>query len=217
VEGVAAALERGQGLRQLAMDLRARASPRLAQGAAPGVSSMARPWPPGGPRFSKPAGTLDFQHGTGTCPNGQTVPMIPGRHAQFPASACAACPVRGPCPTARLGQGRSLTSREDEPCQQKRRAKRKPKRGRASVRQRTVVEHTLSHHVVHQGRRARYKGLRTNPFAGRRHAAVSHLQSAAHPSPTRPRATAWLRQRKRSLLGAHGQGARGGGTEASVP
>jgi hypothetical protein len=54
------------------------------------------------------------------------------------------------------------------------------KRGRASLRQRTAVEHALSQHIAHQGRRARSKGLRKNPFAGRLHAAVSNLQVAAH-------------------------------------
>jgi hypothetical protein len=42
------------------------------------------------------------------------------------------------------------------------------------------VEHAISHHIAHQGRRARYKGLRKNQFDGRRHAAVSNLQVAAH-------------------------------------
>jgi hypothetical protein len=41
------------------------------------------------------------------------------------------------------------------------------------------VEHAIAHHVAHQGRRARDKGLRKNQFDGRRHAAVSNLQVAA--------------------------------------
>ena len=180
VELVADELERGQGWLQLDIDLGYMASPRIAQWAAQGVDIIARPWPQGGPLFSKPAFTLDFQHGTVTGPNGQTVPMIPGRNAQFPASACDSCPVRGQCTKARLGQGRSLTIREDEQFQQKLRAKMKTKRGRASLRKRTAVEHTISHQLVHHGRRARYKGLRKNQFDGRRHAAVSNLQLAAH-------------------------------------
>jgi hypothetical protein len=80
----------------------------------------------------------------------------------------------------RIGQGRSLHIREDEPFQHKLRAKIKTKRGRASLRKRTAVEHAISHYIVHQGRRARYKGLRKNQFDGRRHAAVSNLQVAAH-------------------------------------
>ena len=66
------------------------------------------------------------------------------------------------------------------PFQQKLRAKMKTQRGRASLRKRTAVAHAISHQLAHQGRRARYKGLRKNQFDGRRHAAVSNLQVAAH-------------------------------------
>jgi Transposase DDE domain/Transposase domain (DUF772) len=177
---LAETLEKDPGLFQLDIDLGYMASPRMAQWAAQGVHIIARPWPHGGPLCTKHDFTLDFPHGTVTCPNGQTVPMVPGKDAQFPASACNACPVRAQCPKARLGQGRSLAIREDEPFQQKLRAKIKTKRGRASLRKRTAVEHAISHHVAHQGRRARYKGLRKNQFDGRRHAAVSNLQMAIH-------------------------------------
>jgi hypothetical protein len=40
----------------------------------------------------------------------------------------------------------------------------KTQRGRASLRKRTAVEHTIAHQLAHQGRRARYKGLRKNQF-----------------------------------------------------
>ena len=156
------------------------ASPRIAQWAEQGVYIIARPWPQGGTLFTKDDFTLDFAHGTVTCPGGQTVPMVPGKDAQFPASACDGCPQRAQCTTARIGQGSSLHIREDEPFQHKLRAKIKTKRGRASLRKRTAVEHAISHHIAHQGRRARYKGLRKNQFDGRRHAAVSNLQVAAH-------------------------------------
>jgi len=172
-------LEKGAGLFQLDIDLGYMASPRIAQWAAQGVHIIARPWPQVGPLFTKSDFTLDFQHGTVTCPNGQTVPMVPGKDAQFPASACDGCPVRAQCTKARLGQGRSLTIREDEQFQHKLRAKIKTKRGRASLRKRTAVEHAIAHHLTHRGRRARYKGLRKNRFDGRRHAAVSNLQVAA--------------------------------------
>src|SRR6266446_6047334 len=179
VELLAEELEKGAGLFQLDIDLGYMASPRMAHWAAQGVHIIARPWPQSGPLFTKDDFTLDFPHGTVTCPNGQTVPMVPGKNAQFPARACDACPLRAQCTTARLGHGRSLTIREDEQFQQKLRAKIKTKRGRASLRKRTAVEHAIAHHVAHRGRRARYKGLRKNQFDGRRHAAVSNLQVAA--------------------------------------
>jgi hypothetical protein len=180
VELLAATLEKPPGLLQLDVDLGYMASPRMTQWAARGVYIIARPWPQGGTRFTKDDFTCDFVHGQVTCPGGQTVLMVPGKDAQFPASACDRCPQRAQCTTAKSGQGRSLSIREDEPFQHKLRAQIKTKRGRASLRKRTAVEHAISHHIAHQGRRARYKGLRKNQFDGRRHAAVSNLQVAAH-------------------------------------
>jgi hypothetical protein len=180
VELLVETLEQPPGLLQLDIDLGYMASPRIAQWAEQGVYIIARPWPQGGTHFTKDDFTFDFAHGHVTCPGGQTVPMIPGKDAQFPASACDICPQRAQGTTAKSGQGRSLSIREDEQFQHKLRAKIKTKRGRASLRKRTAVEHAISHHLAHQGRRARYKGLRKNPFDGRRHAAVSNLQVAAH-------------------------------------
>jgi hypothetical protein len=180
VELLVETLEQPPGLLQLDIDLGYMASPRIAQWAEQGVYILARPWPQGGTHFTKDDFTFDFAHGHVTCPGGQTVPMIPGKDAQFPASACDICPQRAQCTTAKSGQGRSLSIREDEQFQHKLRAKIKTKRGRASLRKRTAVEHAISHHLAHQGRRARYKGLRKNQFDGRRHAAVSNLQVAAH-------------------------------------
>lgn len=180
MELVAAELEREPGLLQLDIDLGYMASPRMVQWAEQGVSIMARPWPCGGPGCTKHDFHFDFAHGTVTWPGGQTVPLHPGRAAQFAARACDVCPQRAQCPTAQPGQGRTLTVRTDEQFQQQLRAKLQTKRGRASLRKRTAVEQAISHHVAHQGRRARYKGLRKNQFDGRRHAAVSNLQVAAY-------------------------------------
>jgi hypothetical protein len=180
VERLVETLEPPPGLLQLAIDLGYMASPRMTQWAEQGVYIIARPWPQGGPLFTKDAFTLDCAHGTVTCPGDQTIPMVLGKDVQFPASACDGCPQRAQCTTARIGQGRSLHIREDEPFQHKLRAKSKTQRRRASLRKRTAVEHAISHHIVHQGRRARSKGLRKNQFDGRRHAAVSNLQVAAH-------------------------------------
>jgi hypothetical protein len=145
VARLADVLEQTPGLLQLDIDLGYMASPRMAPWAEQGVSSIARPWPPGGTLCTKDDFTLDFAHGTVTCPGGQTVPMVPGQDAQFPASACAACPQRAQCTTARSGPGRSLPIREDAQCQHKLRAKINTKRGRASLRKRTAVEHAISH------------------------------------------------------------------------
>jgi len=142
---VADVLEQKPGLLQLDSALGDMASPRIAQWAEQGVSIIARPWPQGGPLCTKDDFSLDVAHGMVTCPGGETVPMVPGKDAQFPASACEACPQRAQCTTARSGQGRSLPIREDEQFQDKLRAKIKTKRGRASLRKRTAVEHAISH------------------------------------------------------------------------
>jgi hypothetical protein len=180
VELLAEELEKAPGLLQLDIDLGYMASPRIAQWAEQGVYIIARPWPQVGPLFTKQEFTLDFTAMRVTCPNGQTVPLVPGKAVQFPAVACDACALRAQCTKATRGQGRNLSIREDEPFQQKLRTKIKTQRGRASLRKRTAVEHTIAHQLAHQGRRARYKGLRKNQFDGRRHAAVSNLQVAAH-------------------------------------
>jgi hypothetical protein len=179
LEWLAEAWEQAPGLLHLDRDLGSRASPRMAQWAEQGVYIIARPWPQGGPLGPQNAFTLAFGGMPGTCPGGQSVPMVPGKPAQFPATACDAGDLRAQCTTATPGQGKSVRIREDEPCQQKLRAKMKTQRGRAALRKRTAVEHTRAPPLVHQGRRARYKGLRQNPFDGRRHAAVSNLQIAA--------------------------------------
>jgi Transposase DDE domain len=180
VERLAEELEKAPGLLQLAIDLGYMASPWIAQWAEQGVYIIARPWPQVGPLFTKQDFTLDCAGMQVTCPGGQSVPMLLGKPVQFPAAACDVCALRTQCTTATHGQGRSLSIREDEPFQQQLRAKMKTQRGRASLRKRTAVEHAIAHQLAHQGRRARYKGLRKNQFDGRRHAAVSNLQVAAH-------------------------------------
>jgi hypothetical protein len=53
-----------------------------------------------GPRFAKPAFTMDFDQGLLTCPNSVTVPFVPGGKVQFPAQTCQACPLRVQCTSA---------------------------------------------------------------------------------------------------------------------
>jgi len=180
VERLAETLEQAPGLLQLDSDLGSMASPRMAQWAEQGVYLIARPWPQGGPLCTKPAFPLDCAEMQVPCPGAQTVPMVLGKPAQLPAAACDACALRGQCTQAARGQGRSLNIRTDEPFQHKLRTKRKTQRGRASLRKRTAVEHTIAHQLTHQGRRARSTGVRKNQCDGRRHAAVSNLQIAAH-------------------------------------
>jgi transposase len=57
-------------------------------------------------------------------------------------------------------------------------AQRRPE-GRAALRERVVVEHTLARIGQIQGARARYKGVRKNTLDLRRTAAVANLQRVA--------------------------------------
>jgi len=179
VARLAEAWEQAPGLRPRAIALGDLARPRMAPGAAQGVSMIARPWPQGGPLGTKHAVTWDFVGREGTGPGGPSLPMVPGKPAQLPATAGDACAWRAQGTKATHGQGTSVSLREDEPGQPKRRAPMKTPRGRASLRQRTAVAHTIAPQWVQQGRRARDKGLRKHQFDGRRHAAVSNLQIAA--------------------------------------
>ena len=133
-----------------------------------GVYIIARPWPQVGLLFTKNDFTLDFAGMQVTCPGGQTVPMVPGKHGQFPAAASVThVPCAPSVPKPRAGKAEAPSIREDEPFQQKLRAKMKIQRGRASLRKQTAVEHTIAHQLAHQGRRARYKACaKTSLMAG---------------------------------------------------
>lgn len=52
--------------------------------------------------------------------------------------------------------------------------------GRAKLRERVAVEHTLAHIGYWQGRRARYRGQRKNLFDLRRCAIVDNLRVLSH-------------------------------------
>jgi len=137
-----------------------------------------------GSRFAKPAFTLDFDQGLLTCPNNVTMPFTPGARVQFPAAACQACPLRSQCTTST--RGRSVQVHPDERLLAEFRAAQQTPGGRARLRQRTAVEHTLAHVGRWQGRRARYLGQRKNLFDLRRVAVVHNLHVIARqPPPTR--------------------------------
>jgi len=137
-----------------------------------------------GPRFAKPAFTIDFDQHLLTCPNHITMPFVPGGKVQFPAQVCAGCPLRTQCTTSI--RGRSVQIHPDERLLAEPRAAQKTPHGRARLRQRVKVEHTLAHVGRWQGRRARYLGQRKNLFDLRRVAVVHNLHVIARqPSPAK--------------------------------
>jgi Transposase DDE domain len=135
-----------------------------------------------GPRFAKPAFTMDFDQGLLTCPNSVTMAFVPGGKVQFPAPTCQACPLRDQCTTST--RGRSVQIHPDERLLAELRAAQRTPHGRARLRQRVKVEHTLAHIGRWQGDRARYLGQRKNLFDLRRVAVVHNLHVIARqPSP----------------------------------
>ena len=137
-----------------------------------------------GPRFAKPAFTLDFDQHTLTCPNSVTMPFVAGGKVQFPAEVCAACPLRVQCTTS--ARGRSVQIHPDERLLAELRAAQQTPSGRARLRQRVKVEHTLAHVDRWQGRRARYRGQRKNLLDLRRMAVVHNLHVIARqPAPAK--------------------------------
>jgi hypothetical protein len=134
-----------------------------------------------GPRFAKPAFSIDFDQQLLTCPNNIAMPFTPGGKVQFPAAVCAACPLRTQCTTST--RGRSVQIHPDERLLAELRAAQQTPQGRVRLRQRVKVEHTLAHVGRWQGRRARYMGERKNLFDLRRVAVVHNLHVIARQSP----------------------------------
>lgn len=143
-------------------------------------------WPVhNGARFPKTAFVLDWEQHTLCCPNQVVVPFQPGATVQFPAEQCQVCPVRTQCTGS--AQGRSVAIHPDERLLDELRQRQQTAAGRAKLRERVAVEHTLAHVGQWQGNRARYWGVRKNLFDLRRCAVVHnlhvitrlHLQSTA--------------------------------------
>jgi hypothetical protein len=153
---------------------RAYLSSTLVRDRPAGLAIYCKAWPvQAGDRFPKTAFALDWEAGTIRCPNGVTRPFAAGGTVQFPAAGCAACPLRERCTGS--PQGRSVTIHPDERLLQELRERQHTPAGRAKLRERVAVEHTLAHVGYWQGARARYIGQRKNLFDLRRCGVVHHL------------------------------------------
>jgi hypothetical protein len=131
-------------------------------------------WPVrNGDRYPKTAFVLDWEAGTIRCPNQVVIPFEPGATVRFPQEQCQVCPLRERCTTS--ATGRSVRIHPDERLLQEFRERQLTPQGRAKLRERTPVEHTLAHIGQWQGKRARYRGSRKNLFDLRRAAIVNNL------------------------------------------
>jgi hypothetical protein len=77
-------------------------------------------------------------------------------------------------------RGRSVHIHPDERLLAELRERQHTSLGRAKLRERIAVEHTLAHVGHWHGRRARYYGLRKNRFDLRRCAVVNNLHIMSH-------------------------------------
>jgi Transposase DDE domain/Transposase domain (DUF772) len=153
---------------------RAFLSSRLVRERPPDLAVYCKAWPvQNGPHFPKTAFALDWEAGTIRCPQGVALPLTEGGTVRFPAAACAACPVRERCTTS--AGGRSVPIHPDERLLAELRERQRTPAGRAKLRERVAVEHSLAHVGHWQGPRARYRGERKNLFDLRRTAVVHNL------------------------------------------
>lgn len=164
-------------LRELHID-RAYLSSHLVRDRDAELEISCRAWPVRqGQQFAKTAFQLDWEAQTICCPNAVVMPFEPGGIVQFPTATCAACPLRERCTTSALG--RSVSIHPDEHLLQELRQRQLTPQGRAKLRERVAVEHSLAHIGYWQGDRARYLGERKNLFDLRRTAVVHNLHVIA--------------------------------------
>jgi transposase len=157
---------------------RAYLSSRLVRERPADLRIYCKAWPVReGPCFAKSAFTLDWAAQTIRCPGGEVVPFACGETVRFPAETCAACPLRERCTTS--AAGRSVSIHPDERLLLEVRARQQTPAGRAELRERVAVEHSLAHLGHWQGDRARYRGVRKNLFDLRRCAVIHNLHVIA--------------------------------------
>lgn len=129
-------------------------------------------------RYPKTDFELDWERGLLRCPAGVVMDFEVGGVVRFPKRTCQACPLRERC-TKSQKSGRSVSIHPDERLLEELRECQKTPRGRAKLRERVDVEHSLAHIGHWQGSRARYMGVRKNLFDLRRSAVVHNLHVIA--------------------------------------
>ena len=160
-------------------------SSALVQHRPPGLAIYCKAWTVhNGERFPKTAFVLDWERQQIGCPAGVVRDFVPGGTVHFPAATCANCPLRTRCTTS--SHGRSVTIHPDEQLLTELRARQQTPDGRAKLRERVAVEHTLAQVGQWQGNRARYRGERKNLFDLRRTAVVHNLHVIARTPPAEP-------------------------------
>lgn len=155
-------------------------SPLVDQMRSLGRPVLCKPWKGGNAHagmFSKADFKLNLRDKTITCPAGQVESIEPGQVVQFDPEVCGPCPLRSQCTMSASGRGRTVQIGRDEALQKQLRKLQSSSPGRARLRQRVGVEHSLAHIAARKGPRARYNGVRKNLFDLRRTAAIQNLET----------------------------------------
>jgi len=167
-----------QGARLVELHIdRAYLGSTLVRDRGPELTIYCKAWPVRhSDHFAKTAFHLDWDRGVLTCPQGEEMPFVPGGLVHFPTATCQVCPLRDQCTAS--AHGRSVSIHRDERLLQELRERQQTAAGRAALRERVQVEHSLAHIGAWQGDRARYLGQRKNLLDTRRMAAVENLHVA---------------------------------------
>jgi hypothetical protein len=112
---------------------------------------------PGG--FTVEDFTISEDDGTVTCPAGITRPMSPGRTVSF-GTACAACPLRQRCTTAR--DGRSMTIHPHEGLLRAARARARTGEFRRACPTCSMIEWIIARAASQNGHRVRLRYIGTS-------------------------------------------------------
>lgn len=155
-------------------------SPLVAATIENGGTVFAKPWAQRPHRpglFSKADFFIDLRAQTISCPDGQVESFEPGETVHFDPELCGACPLRASCTQAASGKGRSVSIAKDEATQNRFRKLQASPKGRAALRARVAVEHSLAHVAARKGPKARYVGVRKNLLDLRRAAAIQNLEA----------------------------------------
>jgi Transposase domain (DUF772)/Transposase DDE domain len=156
---------------------RAYLSSSLVRERAPETVIWCKPFPMrNGAQFPKTAFAFDSAQQHLTCPAGVSRPAVPGQTVHFPAAQCDPCALRAQCMRGKAGTGRSVSVHAEEPLLIELRAAQATPAGRAKLRERVGVEHSLARVGQVQGDAARYRGVRKQLFDTRRAASVVNLQ-----------------------------------------
>lgn len=180
-EAIAADLEpQNVKLIELHID-RAYLNSQMVQKRPEGLTIICKAWPVyNGKHFDKTAFVLDWDSHLIRCPNQVSIPFSPGKVVHFPQQQCEVCPLRSCCTTS--VKGRTVSIHPDESLLQELRQRQQTPAGRAKLRERVAVEHSLAQIGQWQGDRARYLGTRKNLFDLRRIAIVHNLHVIARMS-----------------------------------